>query len=167
MNTSTQITCSIHISIFKASPYDLPWGASIVAKVISINIYGDSAESLEGNGAIITTTPDVPTDLAEDYNERTKSALGITWVEPVFTGGAIIDDYRISIAVLGEDYEVLELGILPEYYTAINLQFGITYQFRVESRNIYSYSAYSEVITLYCGFKPEPPTVVTTTNVNN
>jgi hypothetical protein len=35
--------------------------------VIATNIYGDSLESEEGNGAIITTTPDQPTDLIENY----------------------------------------------------------------------------------------------------
>jgi len=34
----------------------------------------------------------------------------------------------------------------------------------VESRNSYGYSAYSNVITLLCAFKPEAPTSVTTLN---
>jgi hypothetical protein len=61
----------------------------------------------------------------------------------------------------------LDSGILTTAYTAVDLQFGTTYEFRVESRNSYSYSGYSDVITLYCGFKPEPPTVVTTSNVHD
>lgn len=67
--------------------------------MIASNIYGDSVESLEGNGAYITTSPDEPTDLAEDYSLRTKSSLSLVWVEPVFTGGDVIEDYRISIAI--------------------------------------------------------------------
>lgn len=121
MTSSILTTCTIPVSIFRTSPYDLPWGSDIYAKVITVNIYGDSLSSVEGNGALIRTTPDVPTDLAEDYNERTKSALGITWIMPVFTGGVPIIDYRISIAIQGQDYEVLASNILPTAYTAINL----------------------------------------------
>jgi hypothetical protein len=76
----------------------LPWGSSIYAKVIAINFYGDSLESLEANGAIITTTPDAPINLVEDYSLRTKSTLGIVWEKASFIGGAVIEDYRISIA---------------------------------------------------------------------
>lgn len=79
----------------------------------------------------------------------------------------MIDDYRISLGVVGGDYEVIASGVLPTSYTATGLTFSVTYKLRVEARNSYSYSAYSDEIELYCGFKPEPPTVVTTTNVNN
>jgi len=44
---------------------------------------------------------------------------------------------------------------------------GVTYEFKVESRNSYSYSAYSDVLTLLCAFKPDPPLIVTTTNTND
>lgn len=49
---------------------------------------------------------------------------------------------------------------------AIGLTFGTTYEFKVEARNSYSYSSYSETITLLCAFKPEPPLVISTTNTN-
>jgi hypothetical protein len=67
-------------------------------KVIATNTYGNSDESLAGNGAVITTTPDVPTSIVEVYASRTKSTLGLTWSAPVFMGGDIIIDYRINIA---------------------------------------------------------------------
>lgn len=99
MNTSTLVTCTIHVNIFRSLPYDLPWGSSIYAKVISVNVYGDSIESLEGNGAVITTTPDAPINLAEVYEQRTKSTLGLVWEAASFIGGAVIEDYRINIAI--------------------------------------------------------------------
>lgn len=40
------------------------------------------------------------------------------------------------------------------------------YEFKVESRNSYSYSPYSDTLTLLCAFKPDPPLVVTTENTN-
>lgn len=50
---------------------------------------------------------------------------------------------------------------------ATGLNFGTTYEFKVESRNSYSYSPYSSTLSLYCGFKPEPPLTITTTNSND
>jgi len=98
MTSSTSVTCTIPVSIFRASPYSLAWGSSITAKVIATNLYGDSAESTEGNGAVITTTPDAPTTLAENTSQRTKSTLGLTWSAGSSNGGASIIDYRISMA---------------------------------------------------------------------
>jgi hypothetical protein len=86
-------TCIIPVAVLRAVPYSLEWGTSVYAKVIATNIYGDSLSSEEGNGAYITTTPDSPTDLIEDYSQRTKSTLGLSWTAPVFTGGDIIEDY--------------------------------------------------------------------------
>lgn len=98
MITSTLTSCTIPVTVFRSTPFDLPWGSSIWAKVIATNLYGDSAQSEEGNGALISTTPDAPINLAEDYILRTKSTLGITWEDAEFTGGIDIIDYRIWIA---------------------------------------------------------------------
>jgi hypothetical protein len=66
MTSSTAVTCTIPVSVFTASPYSLAWGSGIYVKVIATNLYGDSTESSEGNGAVITTSPDAPTNLAEN-----------------------------------------------------------------------------------------------------
>ena len=44
---------------------------------------------------------------------------------------------------------------------------GKTYEFKVEARNSYGYSASSGVLTLLCAFVPNSPTTVTTANVND
>ena len=49
-------------------------------------------------------------------------------------------------------------------YFATDLTFGIPYEFKIESRNAYSYSAYSEPIILLCAYIPDPPTSITTSN---
>jgi hypothetical protein len=61
----------------------------------------------------------------------------------------------------------LASGLVDPNYLAIDLTFGVTYEFKVESRNSYSYSPYSDTITLLCAFKPDPPLVITTTNTND
>jgi hypothetical protein len=93
MSSSTAVTCTIPVTALRTTPYSLEWGSSVFVKVIATNAYGNSVESTAGNGAIITTTPDVPTDLIEDSALRTKSTLGLTWTPPVFTGGDVIIDY--------------------------------------------------------------------------
>jgi hypothetical protein len=140
MLSSTLTTCTIPVTTLKAVPYSLAWGADVYAKVIAINLYGDSIVSLEGNGAMITTTPDAPTDLIEVYADRTKSTLGLTWTPPVFTGGDVIIDYRLSMAEQGGSYSVLTT-LTSTSYTVTGLTAGTTYEFKVESRNSYGYSS--------------------------
>lgn len=59
-------TCTFPISYLKTTPYDLEWGVEIYARLIAVNMYGNSVTSIEGNGAIILTVPDAPTDLANN-----------------------------------------------------------------------------------------------------
>jgi hypothetical protein len=98
MTSSTATTCTVPVTTLSSTPFSLAWGTSVYAKVIATNVYGNSLESVEGNGAVITTTPDVPTSVVEVDAGRTKSTLGLSWTAPVFTGGDVIIDYQINIA---------------------------------------------------------------------
>ena len=135
-------------------------------RISAINIYGSSIESLEGNGAIITTTPDAPTDLIEATEQRTKSTLGLSWTAPAFTGGAVIDEYRVSYAEQGGAFSVLESSVVGTSYLATGLTAGSIYEFKLEAKNSYSYSAFSETLSLLCAFVPDPPMTVVTVNTN-
>jgi len=55
-------SCTIPIATLMASPFNLPWGSSIYAKMTATNIQGTTPESPVGNGAVILTFPDTPTD---------------------------------------------------------------------------------------------------------
>jgi hypothetical protein len=46
------------------------WGDSVHAKIVAVNIYGDSIDSEVGNGAIIITYPDAPLYLQENLSYR-------------------------------------------------------------------------------------------------
>jgi len=83
MSSSVLTTCTIPVAVLRANPFSLAWGSSVYAKVIASNVYGNSGLSAAGNGAIITTTPDAPINLAEDYTQRTKSTLGLTWNQAI------------------------------------------------------------------------------------
>ena len=61
---------------------------------------------------------------------------------------------------------MLASGVINTAYLATGLTFGVTYEFKIESRNSYGFSAHSETITLLCAFKPDPPTTLSTTNTD-
>jgi hypothetical protein len=58
-------------------PYSLPWGSEVYARVTAINIYGNSVESVEGNGAIILTQPDAPINAENVPAETTGTTIGL------------------------------------------------------------------------------------------
>lgn len=91
--------CTVPVTVLKAQPFALEWGTNVHVKVVATNKYGDSGESPVGNGAIITTTPDPPINLIEYYPDRSPTTLGLKWQQAPFNGGAVIIDYRVSIAV--------------------------------------------------------------------
>ena len=164
---STATVCTVPVTALKSTPFSLDWGTSVYAKVVAINAYGDSSASDAGNGAIITTSPDAPTSLTEVYEQRTKSTIGLAWTAPVFKGGAVIDEYRVSYAVQGQAFQVLESAVTATSYLATGLTAGSTYEFKVEAKNSYGYSVFSNTLTLLCAFVPEPPTTVSSANTND
>ena len=66
------------------------------AKILAYNKYGDSIESEPGNGAIIITFADAPTDLAEVAMLRTHSSITFTWAQGLNNGGSPVIDFRVS-----------------------------------------------------------------------
>jgi hypothetical protein len=58
-------------------------------------------------------------------------------------------------------------GVTVPNYSATSLTEGVTYSFKVQSRNSYGYTEDSPVLTVLCAYYPEPPTVVTTANNND
>ena len=111
---------------------------------MATNDYGDSAVSETGNGAIILTVPDKPESLTEVYSERTASSLGFSWSAAEANGGSPVLDYTNSIAVgEGSPFVDLQAGVVENTYTAVGLTAGETYFFRVQSRNKFGLSDYS------------------------
>ena len=85
--------CQVPISVLIASPYSLPWGSHVYAKVLAYSGNGNSLTSEIGNGALILTNPDPPTNLVETVVARTKSTITFTWTPPVLVGGSNVIDY--------------------------------------------------------------------------
>lgn len=162
-----QAYCVIPSIDLHETSFLLPWASSIWAKVVATNLYGDSATSEAGNGATIVAVPDKPISLAEDYSQRSASTLGLTWEDGADPGGLPVLDYRITITSASIGFSQLVLGVSTKSYTAVNLVAGLNYDFKVESRNSYGYSALSDPITMLCAWKPEPPSAPTTYVVGN
>jgi hypothetical protein len=57
------LECEIPISKLLLEPFNIAWGAEINARLIAINVVGESAPSLAGSGLIILREPDAPTGL--------------------------------------------------------------------------------------------------------
>jgi hypothetical protein len=85
----------------------------------------------------------------------------------VFTGGDVIIDYRVSIAEQGAAFSILSAGVTATTYTATGLTSGVTYEFKVESRNSYDHGSSSEALALLAAFKPDAPDIPTTAVVGN
>jgi len=69
--------------------------------------------------------------------------------------------------VQGGTFTILASNLLEPEYQAVDLTPGVIYEFKVQSRNSYDYSAFSATLTMLCAFKPEPPAAPTTFRTTN
>lgn len=93
----TNQECTIQIETLLATPYNVDGGDHIYGKVSAINVYGESAESIEGNGAYYTRVPDAPLDVQEDRTGKTSTTLDLVWTDGLNNGGIQLIDYRVKI----------------------------------------------------------------------
>ena len=131
----------------RAAPFELPWGSEVFAKLVAKNAYGESPESDAGGGAIMVGVPDAPTQLKEDFSERGKTTLGLLWSDGASNGGLEIIDYKLSFKQNDDQpWQEVAKGVTERKYTVFDLQTGIYYLFKVESRNANGYSQASETL---------------------
>jgi hypothetical protein len=65
-NVFTNTACTIPLAVLTSSTFLLTKGMQVNAKVAAYNVYGSSAFSNVGNGAIVVLVPDAPFDLKDD-----------------------------------------------------------------------------------------------------
>jgi hypothetical protein len=102
----------------------------------------------------ITTLSDAPA-------VTTSTQIGLTWTAAAFDGGSDVIDYRVwyDSASSGVTFEVLAENILESTYTALSMDTGSTYQFKVQARNIYGFSINSiNAVSILAAQKPDVPT---------
>jgi hypothetical protein len=158
--------CNIPIATLRAAPFSLPWGELVYAKVQAHNAYGASGYSDAGCCGRIVTNPDPPINLKEEISGRTISTLGISWQQASFNGGDVILDYRVWMND-GRDaadvFTEIATGLQQTSIVATGLQYGVIYTFKVESRNSYDYSDFSQTFSLLCAIEPDQIVQPTTT----
>jgi hypothetical protein len=98
---------------------------------VAYNLYGSSAESAVGNGAIILTSPDAPLNLAEVVSARAATSITFTWIAGPTNGGAPVIDYAITSDQGTGTFIVIAQGVTSTSYTATGLTAGKTYTFKV------------------------------------
>ena len=79
----------------RTTPFSLPWGSSVYAKVTAVNAYGNSLESAAGNYAIILRVPDVPLSLQNVPSVTNRNTIGLLWYEGAQDGGTPVIDYTL------------------------------------------------------------------------
>jgi hypothetical protein len=73
-----------------ATPFNLKWSDPIVAKVFARNSVGESAESVQGEGAFIMTVPDAPFNLKNDAEITSMNQVGLVWEQGNENGSKIL-----------------------------------------------------------------------------
>lgn len=85
--------------------------------------------------------------------------MGLTWTEPAFIGGSAILDYRIYYKLPeGTVWSTLVDDVTTTSYVTTALTQGVSYEFKLESRNIYGLSQTSTpVVTVLQAQVPNAP----------
>jgi hypothetical protein len=67
----------------------------------------------------------------------------LSWLAPIFNGGSPVIDYQISSDLAsGNNFVVIATGVTT------SLTEGSTYQFKVEARNVYGLSTFSNTVSI-------------------
>ena len=73
----------------------------------------------------------------------------MSWLAPQFNGGSAVIDYQISSDLAsGNIFTIIASGVTSLNYIATSLTEGSTYQFKVEARNVYGLSAFSNTVSI-------------------
>ena len=138
-------------------------GEWVNVKIIAVNAYGESVFSDVGSGGKIQAIPDPPINLIDIPEITAAGIIAFQWDEGASNGGTPVLDYRITYA----EGRLITWSVLDTLYasnskTTTGLIGGLTYKFRVQSRNLEGLSDYSETIVIRAAKLPEAPTFVTT-----
>lgn len=140
-----------------STPFNLPWGTDVSAKVVAYNAYGDSQESDIGGGAVIVTYPDPPVNLSENVQTRGATQIGLTW-DAGSNGGSPIIEYSIYMRVGSGAWSEHVTGVEIDEHIITGLTVGGTYQFKLLSRNAFGTSqTFSAQVSILCATVPDPP----------
>jgi hypothetical protein len=104
-------TCTIPVGVLRAEPFSIEWGESIWVKVGANNIIGAGPLSVEGNGAVMLTTPDPPINLSNVPALTSSSQIGLSWEPSPNDGGAEVIDYTLMWDRATGNFEIYDMFI--------------------------------------------------------
>lgn len=164
----SETSCTVPLLILQAAPYNWVRGDSIFAKISASNVWGESALSNSGNGAIVVTIPSPPINLLNNASVTTDTKIGFSWSDGIQTGGKPITEYRVSWDRASGSWVTLESGLTTKSYaTKVTLIAGEYYSFKVESRNSVGYSLVSASVTILAAVPPYQPVAPTVTQADS
>lgn len=146
------------------SPFTLPLGTSIFAKITATNAMGTSSVSTAGNGAILSlsTVPSSPVTLARDSVNTWSGQITVTWTDGASNGGQPIDYYRVSHDQSTGTYIEATASVTTKSYTITGLTPGNTYNIKVEAHNAIGFSVASQPFAIIAATSPSTPNAPTT-----
>ena len=104
------------------------------------------------------TNPAPPSGLNNNAAITDASKIGLTWIAPTVVGGTPVIDYRVSWDQGTSTYAVLASEITTlSYSTTATLTANTVYKFKVEARNAYGYSAFSNEVSIRAASLPSAP----------
>jgi hypothetical protein len=132
-------------------------GDNVYVKIISVNIYGDSAiYSMAGNGAVILNVPDSPISLTNDASITNAYQINFSWTQGLSNGGTEVIDYNVYYDQGLSTYVLLAEKLTNLYFTTTTtLTPSVTYSFKVTARNTVGSSNYSSEISILAAQIPD------------
>lgn len=110
-------SCTVPLLILQAAPYYWIRGDSIFAKVSASNVWGESALSAAGNGAIVVTVPSPPVNLVNIPSVTSDTKIALSWSDGPLSGGTPILDYRVYFDRASNSWITLASGLTSKSYT--------------------------------------------------
>jgi len=154
----------VTVANLRLNPFIIQWGSSIYARIVATNFYGSSKASDAGNGAVILTYPDAPTNLAVNSEITVGSTVGLTWDEGAQNGGTAVLDYTVYSRSSLENDWTIRSTIVGTSATLVNFNLGLTYFFKVQARSAFDFSlGYSNEVSVLTAIGPNQPDAPTTT----
>ncbi len=136
-------------------------------KVESRNAFGFSTTYSNEATIRAASLPNAPILLANNVEVTAAGTVGLTWSPGAYDGGSPVIDYRISYHAGSDAYVVLTTGVTTSSFTASTLTANLIYTFKIESRNLIGYSAYSSEVVIRAAAKPSQPSAPLTSVVSN
>jgi hypothetical protein len=130
LDIMTARACTMPLTVLYAPPFNMVMGDHIYAKIVAFNDYGDSFESIPGDGAAVVFLPDAPYNLANNAAITDATNIGLVWTEGASDGGRPVLDYTVWYDQATNSYIMLET-VTENTYTATGLTPGNSYRFKV------------------------------------